>query len=155
ERRLFNGHGTRQKCGVKHRPARATSGCHPRRKLLNDRAWHFTTPLTRGPMPDRRPLPQLLADPSGPAGGAPRAIMTIFGTNLSDKTYQATTFPLPTQLGPTWVMVNGVATPLFYVSPLQINFQMPSGVPATAVSVVVNNQLTTANARGQRASQPH
>jgi adhesin/invasin len=81
--------------------------------------------------------------------------MSIFGTNLSDNTYQATTFPLPTQLGPTSVMVNGVATPLFYVSPLQINFQMPSGVPATAVSVVVNNQVTTASARAQHASQPH
>src|SRR5262249_47119631 len=73
---------------------------------------------------------------------------------LSDNTYQATTFPLPTQLGPTSVMVNGVATPLFYVSPMQINFQMPSGVPATAVSVVVNNQVTTASARALRASQP-
>jgi adhesin/invasin len=102
--------------------------------------------------------PNILAVVNGASfqpGGAPRAIMSIFGTNLSDKTYQATTFPLPTQLGPTSVMVNGVATPLFYVSPLQINFQMPYGVPATAVSVVVNNQVTTANARGLGPSQPH
>jgi uncharacterized protein (TIGR03437 family) len=38
----------------------------------------------------------------------------------------ASTVPLPTELGGTSVMVNGRAAPLFYVSPGQINFQMPS-----------------------------
>jgi adhesin/invasin len=87
-------------------------------------------------------------------GGAPRAIMAIFGTNLSDATYQATTFPLPTRLGPTSVMVNGVATPLYFVSPTQINFQMPSGAPAAAVQTVVTNQAVSGT-RAVRASQPH
>jgi adhesin/invasin len=72
-------------------------------------------------------------------GGAPGAIMTIFGIALSDKTYQAQSFPLPTQLGPTTVAVNGNLAPLYFVSPSQINFQMPSGAQAANVQVVVNN----------------
>jgi adhesin/invasin len=55
-------------------------------------------------------------------GGAPGAIMTIFGILLSDKTYQAHSFPLPTQLGPTTVTVNGNLAPQDFVS--SINFQM-------------------------------
>jgi adhesin/invasin len=87
-------------------------------------------------------------------GGAPRAIMTIFGTNLSEATYNATSYPLPTLLGPTSVIVNGVAAPLFYVSPTQINFQMLSSAPASGVRVVVDNQAV-AGARALRISQPH
>jgi adhesin/invasin len=75
-------------------------------------------------------------------GGAPRAAMTIFGTNLSDATYQAPGYPLPTQLGPTSVTVNGSVVPLYYVSPTQINFEMPSGAPATTVQVGVTNGFT-------------
>jgi adhesin/invasin len=77
-------------------------------------------------------------------GGAPRAAMTIFGTNLSDATYQAPGYPLPTQLGPTSVTVNGSVVPLYYVSPTQINFQMPSGAPPTGVQVGVSNGFTQA-----------
>jgi uncharacterized protein (TIGR03437 family) len=80
--------------------------------------------------------------------GAPRAILTIFGSNLSDAVYQAQTYPLPTQLGPTSVTVDGALVPLYYVSPTQINFQMPSGSPVTIVSVVVQNQA----AGGSRAA---
>jgi adhesin/invasin len=72
-------------------------------------------------------------------GGAPRAIMTIFGANLSDGVYQTRTYPLPTQLGPTSVTVNGSVVPLYYASPTQINFQMPSGAPPTSVQVAVIN----------------
>lgn len=58
-------------------------------------------------------------------GGAPGSIVTIFGINLATSTQAATTVPLPTTLAGTSVSVNGVAAPLFYVSPTQINFQMP------------------------------
>ncbi len=72
-------------------------------------------------------------------GGSPRAIMTISGTNLSDAVYQSTTPTLPTILGPTSVTVNGFPAPLFYVSPTQINFQMPSTAPLGKVIVKVTN----------------
>ncbi len=56
-----------------------------------------------------------------PAG----AIVALFGTNLAAATAKATTVPLPTALGGVIVRLNGVAAPLFFVSPLQINFQIP------------------------------
>ncbi len=87
-------------------------------------------------------------------GGAPGAIMTIFGTNLSDAIYQASSYPLPTQLGPTSVTVNGMLAPLFFASPTQINFQMPGSSPTSAIQVVVNNQATVSS-RALRASQAH
>jgi adhesin/invasin len=86
--------------------------------------------------------PNIIAVANGASfhpGGAPAAIMTIFGTHLSDAVYQAQSYPLPTMLGPTSVTANGIAAPLYYVSPTQINFEMPSGVPAGGVAVAVNN----------------
>ena len=76
--------------------------------------------------------------------------MSIFGVNLADAVYQAPTFPLPTQLGPTSVTVNGSVVPLYYASPTQINFQMPAGAPATNVQIAVTNGFTRT-----RASQDH
>jgi uncharacterized protein (TIGR03437 family) len=55
------------------------------------------------------------------AGG----IGTIFGTNLATVTTNASSLPLPTILSGTTVTMNGTAVPLFYVSPGQINFQVP------------------------------
>lgn len=100
--------------------------------------------------------PEILAVVNGASfqpGGAPRAIMTVLGTNLSDATYEATTYPLPTQLGPSSVTVNGMAAPLFYASPTQINFQMPGSVTASLAQVVVNNEATTGS-RAVQASRP-
>jgi adhesin/invasin len=72
-------------------------------------------------------------------GGAPGALMTIFGNALSDAVYQASTLPLPQTLGPTSVTVNGVRAPLYYASPTQINLQMPSGQTVGTAKMVVNN----------------
>jgi adhesin/invasin len=73
--------------------------------------------------------------------------MTIFGTNFSDGVYTSPTYPLPTILGSTSVSVDGIQAPLYYVSPTQINFQMPSAVSTSGGNVVVNN-----GAAGFRAS---
>ena len=70
--------------------------------------------------------------------GAPGAAMTIFGRNLSTSTMQAHAYPLPATLGATMVMVDGAPVPLYYVSPNQINFQMPSNAPLGNVRVEVN-----------------
>jgi uncharacterized protein (TIGR03437 family) len=58
----------------------------------------------------------------------PGEIGTIFGENLAANTESAPGFPLPTDLGGTMVTVGGVAAPLYYVSPSQINFQAPSTI---------------------------
>jgi uncharacterized protein (TIGR03437 family) len=56
---------------------------------------------------------------------APGSFVTIFGQNLATTTAQASSFPLPTKLGGSEVIFNGMAAPLIYVSPTQVNFQAP------------------------------
>jgi adhesin/invasin len=101
--------------------------------------------------------PDVIATVNGASfhpGGSPGAIVTIFGTNLSDAVYGVQSYPLPTALGPTSVTANGITVPLYYVSPTQINFQMPSGVPAGGVSVVVSNGAETGQ-YSAKDSSPH
>ena len=72
-----------------------------------------------------------------PAG----SIGSIFGTNLAFSTLVADSTPLPTSLGGVSVQINGIAAPLFFVSPLQINFQVPwesLGLPEGSITVTVN-----------------
>ncbi len=70
----------------------------------------------------------------------PGSLVTIFGTNLSSATASAGVIPLPLMLGEVSVSFNGIAAPLLYVSPGQINAQLSWAVSATApVSVVVTN----------------
>jgi uncharacterized protein (TIGR03437 family) len=66
--------------------------------------------------------------------GYPGYIVTLFGTNLAGTTASAPSFPLPLSLGGTSVTVNGVTAPLFYVSPTQINLQIPD---APTISPIV------------------
>jgi uncharacterized protein (TIGR03437 family) len=56
---------------------------------------------------------------------APGAIVALFGANLAAGNIEATTIPLPTTLGSTQVLMNGVAAALFFVSAGQINAQVP------------------------------
>jgi uncharacterized protein (TIGR03437 family) len=66
--------------------------------------------------------------------------LTLYGTNLSNTTASITSSPLPTQFGGTQVFLGGVAAPLLYVSPNQVNIQVPFEIPdvSTAALVVQN-----------------
>ncbi len=78
---------------------------------------------------------------------SPGGIASLFGTNLAAGTGSATVLPLPTTLANTQVLVNGVPAPLFYVSPTQINFQMPAETVGASVSVtVVSGAITSLQA---------
>ena len=77
----------------------------------------------------------------------PGAIVAIFGTDMASSTEVASEVPLPTMLGETSVTFNGIAAPLFFVSPGQINAQVPFELVAGAESVTV--QLT----RGSETSE--
>jgi uncharacterized protein (TIGR03437 family) len=75
----------------------------------------------------------------------------LYGTDLATKTASAGSVPplpaLPTTLLTTKVTVNGELAPLYYVSPTQVNAQMPWDIPGGAVaSVVVQNGTSTSNA---------
>jgi len=52
-------------------------------------------------------------------------LISIFGENLAAEEAGAVDAPLPTKLGDTCVTANGLPTPLLFVSPNQINAQMP------------------------------
>ena len=74
---------------------------------------------------------------SGGATVVPGGIASIFGIDLSGDTLLAEATPLPTELGGVRVTVNGIEAPIFFVSPLQINFQIPFGVPTDGTLTIV------------------
>jgi uncharacterized protein (TIGR03437 family) len=70
---------------------------------------------------------------------SPGSIGAIFGTGLATTAAEAGSIPIPFSLAGATVTVNGVKAPLFYASPVQINFQIPfetqTGTASIAVSV--------------------
>ncbi|HEX4945784.1 MAG TPA: hypothetical protein VFZ34_03945 [Blastocatellia bacterium] len=68
---------------------------------------------------------------------APGALASAFGVDLAATTEAARDLPLPTQLAGTRVLVNGKAASLLYVSPSQINYQIPADTPVGNVEVIV------------------
>ena len=78
---------------------------------------------------------------------APGMVLAIFGANLADTTAVASTVPLPTQMSNVTVTIGGVAAPLYYVSPAQLNVQIPYEVPANQLAtVMISNGGRTASA---------
>ena len=71
-------------------------------------------------------------------GGGGGTIMTLFGKDLAPVTTVAESFPLPTTLAGVQVLVSGVAAPLHFVSPEQINFQIPWNASLSGGVVVAN-----------------
>ncbi len=71
------------------------------------------------------------------------ALASVFGSNLASGIAQASQLPLTTTLGGVQVSVAGKAAPLVYVSPTQINFQVPFEAPTSGnVAVVVTRDGT-------------
>src|SRR5258708_4002174 len=90
-------------------------------------------------------FPQTGGGPALSAG----SLASIFGSNLAATTSSAQP-PLPIQLGGTSVSVNGIAAPLLFVSPNQIDFQVPSpGDMVPGVSSAAG--IVVATAAGQSA----
>jgi uncharacterized protein (TIGR03437 family) len=88
-----------------------------------------TTPPSLIPVPQ----PPEVAVPSPVVNGAsfqpekiaPGSIASVFGTDFSQSVVEASTTPLPRTLASVSLMLNGQPVPLFFVSPSQINFQVP------------------------------
>ena len=78
-------------------------------------------------------------------GVAPGSIVSIFGKNLASQPGSSNSIPLSTALGNvTSVTFGGVAASLYFVSPLQINAQLPWNVlPSGGASSTVNVVVTT------------
>jgi uncharacterized protein (TIGR03437 family) len=63
---------------------------------------------------------------------APGGLASIFGTQLSPLTMASPGVPLPTILADSCVTVNGAVAPVVFVSPTQVNFQLPFGISGNA-----------------------
>jgi uncharacterized protein (TIGR03437 family) len=95
--------------------------------------------------------PALFLDPTGALNGAtfappgspvsPGGILTLFGTGFGTQTMTAPTLPFGTTLGGIVVKINGVAAPIFSISPKQLSVIVPFGTasgPATVAVSVAN-----------------
>lgn len=86
-------------------------------------------------------------------GGGPAltsgSLASIFGANLAAVTLSGEA-PFPRQLGGTSVSVDGIAAPLLFVSPNQINFQIPSPNDTTPGASSAQG-IVVATAAGQSA----
>lgn len=105
---------------------------------------------------------------------APESIVSAFGANLATGTQAASVAPLPTSLAGTTLRLRDSAgverlAPLFFVSPGQVNYQIPAGTAAGAATATVTSgvgsiaagsiqianvapSLFTANSTGQGAA---
>jgi uncharacterized protein (TIGR03437 family) len=73
------------------------------------------------------------------AGLGPGNIVQIYGSSLASQAVSASTLPLPTEVGGTQVLIGGIQSPLFYVSPGQVNAQIPFELQAgQQYQVIVN-----------------
>lgn len=63
-------------------------------------------------------------------------LVSLFGTGLANSTVSATSLPLPRSLADVTVRVNGIEAPLWFVSPGQINFQLPYESPLHGTATI-------------------
>ena len=76
---------------------------------------------------------------SGQQVYAPGMIMSIYGTAMGDFAQSAAVVPLPQFLAGFEATVNGVAAPLYFVSPNQVNLQIPYETQPGPATLIVGN----------------
>jgi uncharacterized protein (TIGR03437 family) len=67
---------------------------------------------------------------------APGGLISIYGSNMAATNVATSTVPLPTAMGQSCLVINGMLTPLIFVSPTQINAQLPSRAGAAATLTI-------------------
>jgi uncharacterized protein (TIGR03437 family) len=96
--------------------------------------------------------PETLANGATYAAGGlvPGSWAQVKGTNLSTRTriWAASDFTglgnnLPTNLSGTQVLVNNLPAAVYYISPTQVSFQVPSGITGTASVQVIANGVAS------------
>lgn len=68
---------------------------------------------------------------------APGAILSVFGENLAQGTQAAQALPLTRFSRGVRATINGLNAPLYYVSPTQVNLQIPYGLPPGPASLTL------------------
>ncbi len=88
---------------------------------------------------------------------APGTIVAIYGQNLAATAAQPTTIPLPATFNGTSAIIGGMEAPLYYVSPTQVNAQIPFELqPGSQYDVIVsaNGALTNSQPIQLSAATP-
>jgi uncharacterized protein (TIGR03437 family) len=83
------------------------------------------------------PIAVVNAADGQPGPAAPGGLISIYGSGLAQTMAAAPGFPLPTTLAGASVSIGGLAAPLLYASPGQINAQVPFETPSVTVVVLV------------------
>jgi len=76
---------------------------------------------------------------SGQSTGAAGMLLSVFGTGLASTTQISSGNVLPFSVGSVSATVNNLAAPLLYVSPNQVNIQIPYEVGAGPAVLGINN----------------
>ena len=76
---------------------------------------------------------------TGQQAYAPGMILSVYGAALGTFAQAAATIPLPQYLAGFEATINGVAAPLYYVSPNQVNVQIPYETNPGRATLVVGN----------------
>lgn len=79
------------------------------------------------------------------AGVSPGEFVTIAGQNLASSNFTATSLPFPNTLGNVQVTVNGLAAPVYVVTPTYISFLIPYAVTTSIASIQVISGGTASN----------
>lgn len=70
---------------------------------------------------------------------APGMVLSVFGTNLAGGAQAAGAVPLLTWTNQVSATVNGVSAPIYYISPGQLNLQIPYETAAGTARLIVTN----------------
>jgi uncharacterized protein (TIGR03437 family) len=76
---------------------------------------------------------------------APGMLLSVYGTALGNFAQSAGTIPLPQYLAGFEALVNGVTAPLYYVSPNQVNLQIPYETQPGTTTLTVGNPYVNVN----------
>jgi uncharacterized protein (TIGR03437 family) len=74
------------------------------------------------------------ADGTSPV--APGGLISIYGSSMAATNVATSTVPLPTAMGQSCIVINGMLTPLIFVSSTQINAQLPARAGSSAVLTI-------------------
>jgi len=82
---------------------------------------------------------------SGGTGLASGMLASVYGTQLANNTLSAPRIPLPLTMAGVSATVNGIAAPLFFVSPGQVNIQIPYEAGAGPAVLGIDNNGSVAS----------
>jgi uncharacterized protein (TIGR03437 family) len=89
---------------------------------------------------------------SGKQAYAPGMILSVYGTGMGSWVQSANNLPLPDFLAGFEATVNGVPAPIYYVSPTQVNLQIPYETRTGQATLTLGNPYVDVNYKFQVVS---